>query len=617
MIVERIIQPSLDLPVLTPDGGKPRVLMLVDRPDWAYDTGAQAISKRLADEFEFRIEYVRENPNLNSWKFDLIYVFFWGETYHQSFVTDPQRVIKEISSHRWANEDQYGKLMPQQAAEKYLSDAGTLTATSKRLQALFAPFRDVWHTPNGFEPGPFRLNEQRQGAIRIGWAGNENDSCKGLHDILRPAAGNDFELCVAGGTLSSREMAEFYNSVDVLCVASTAEGEPLTLIEGMACGCFPVVVDVGIVPELVTHRRNGLVVNRNPAAFRAAFQWCAYNASHVRQVGCANAETLHRERTWNHVSNHWRTVLRHAYRNLTAQPSALQTESSACTTTAGSLASPPVNTISGRFGVEPSRISTSVGASPASAATLDSASTMVTAGNQHKFDYARHLYAMNPGGDSDGAYVGASMYYRAEFQALFPADKDARLVDVGIGFGYLLRFALDLGYRRVSGVDLDPELYRIVQQKLGSRLEELVCQDARDFLRARPGRFDLVTLVDVLEHFPLDAAIDVACAAYESLTSGGILIIRVPNMASVLGIYSRYMDITHQHGYTEQSLAQLLRLAGFSEITVHVPEASAYGPLAAGIEESRKFHARLFQLQDRSRPTAFDKNVIVYARRSI
>ena len=59
--------------------------MLVDRRGWAYDTAAQAVSRRLADEFEFRIVYVRENPDLTAWKFDLLYVFFWGETYHQRF----------------------------------------------------------------------------------------------------------------------------------------------------------------------------------------------------------------------------------------------------------------------------------------------------------------------------------------------------------------------------------------------------------------------------------------------------------------------------------------------------------------------------------------------------
>jgi Glycosyl transferases group 1/Polysaccharide pyruvyl transferase len=296
--------------------------MLVDKRGWAYDTAAQAISRRLADEFEFRIEYVRENPDLHAWKFDLLYVFFWGETYHQRFGFKPCRVIKEISSHRWANEDAYGRLSAEQTAAKHLSDAGTLTATSRRLMNQFSPHREVHWCPNGFEAGTFAPRGLRSGPLRIGWAGNQNDACKGVHDILKPAAGQDFELVLAGGDLDAAAMGTFYNSIDVLCVASTAEGEPLTLVEGMAAGVFPVAVDVGIVPELVRHGDNGFVVNRSPAAFGAAFQWCRQNVATVREAGGDNARRMAGERRWDDVSIHWRRALRAAWRGLPPEETA-------------------------------------------------------------------------------------------------------------------------------------------------------------------------------------------------------------------------------------------------------------------------------------------------------
>lgn len=147
--------------------------------------------------------------------------------------------------------------------------------------------------------GEFRVFGRRSGKLRIGWAGNEKDVCKGINDILRPAAGSDFELRVAAGNRGHHEMPEFYNSIDVICVASTAEGQPLPLIEALACGCFPVCVDVGIVPELVRHGSDGLIVNRTPAAFKAAFQWCTVNVDRVRATGLANAEEMLRTRTWD------------------------------------------------------------------------------------------------------------------------------------------------------------------------------------------------------------------------------------------------------------------------------------------------------------------------------
>lgn len=297
-----------DRPVVAPDGRKPRVVILADRPGWAHDASAIPISRSLSDEFEVRVEYVSRHPNLSRWPFDIIYVLFWGEEYHHKYVSDAKRVIKQISSHRWQD-----RFTPGQLAEKYLMDAGTLAVPSKRLQDLLAPHRQVFLAQKGFDPTVFLAGQRPKEGLRIGWVGRIDDSCKGLNDIIRPAAGDDFELRIAGGDLTRAQMAGFYNSIDVICIASTGEGDPLPLIEGMACGCFPICVDVGIVPELVQHAQNGLIVDRTEAAFREAFQWCAENVEYVRAAGLRNARDMLRTRTWEVVSAQWRTVMRHAY----------------------------------------------------------------------------------------------------------------------------------------------------------------------------------------------------------------------------------------------------------------------------------------------------------------
>ncbi len=121
---------------------------------------------------------------------------------------------------------------------------------------------------------------------------------KGFGEILVPAAvGHDFEL--ADGQMSHTQMNEFYNRFDVIAVTSAHEGEPLTLIESMAAGCFPVCTDVGIVPELIRDRENGIIVKeRSVAAFREAFAWCAANLDKVREGGRQNARQLLETRTW-------------------------------------------------------------------------------------------------------------------------------------------------------------------------------------------------------------------------------------------------------------------------------------------------------------------------------
>jgi FkbM family methyltransferase len=298
--------------VAAPRRDRPRVLFLADRPGWAFDIDAHGVAAALHDEFECRVAYVAERPDLRAWEHDVLVVMFWGEDYHRRFAPDPRRTIKQISSHRWALEAPYGLLTPAQLAERHLKDASTLIVPSARLHDALAPYRKTYRTPKGFDPGQFAARTPSHGPLRVGWVGNRNDACKGLTDILLPAAGRDFELIVAGGDVGLDRMAEFYRQLDVLCVASTAEGDPRPLIEAMASGCFPVAVDVGIVPELVDHRENGLIVERSVAAFRAALQWCRWNADFVRERGQANAERLRTTRTWAQVAPSWADAFRAA-----------------------------------------------------------------------------------------------------------------------------------------------------------------------------------------------------------------------------------------------------------------------------------------------------------------
>lgn len=311
-------EPIGTTPLVTrPNGERPRVVIFAGEPGWAHDAAALPLSKLLSDEFEIHIEYRLYKPDLSKWPFDLIYVLYWGEMYHHKYVHDARRIIKQVSSHRWEK-----KLTPNQFAAEYLVDAGTISVPSLRLQKALYPHRKAILAPKGIDPGLFSYHGQRTGKLRIGWAGGLTAAGKGVKDILIPAAGQDFELVIAGGELTKPEMANFYNSVDVICVASNAEGDPLPLLEGMACGCFPVCVDVGIVPEVVQNGSNGLIIERTPAAFRDAFAWCAAHLDQVRETGLRNADEMLRTRTWEIVSEQWRTVMRHAYRGLDDKASA-------------------------------------------------------------------------------------------------------------------------------------------------------------------------------------------------------------------------------------------------------------------------------------------------------
>jgi glycosyltransferase involved in cell wall biosynthesis len=56
------------------------------------------------------------------------------------------------------------------------------------------------------------------------------------------------------------ELLELYNLANVFALASYSEGLPRVLIEAMACGCVPVVTNVGSTAKVVVDGFNGFVV---------------------------------------------------------------------------------------------------------------------------------------------------------------------------------------------------------------------------------------------------------------------------------------------------------------------------------------------------------------------
>jgi glycosyltransferase involved in cell wall biosynthesis len=59
------------------------------------------------------------------------------------------------------------------------------------------------------------------------------------------------------------EMGEIFRGAQIVVSPAVHDGTPNSLIEGMACGCFPVAGDLESIREWITHGQNGLLVNPN------------------------------------------------------------------------------------------------------------------------------------------------------------------------------------------------------------------------------------------------------------------------------------------------------------------------------------------------------------------
>jgi len=133
-----------------------------------------------------------------------------------------------------------------------------------------------------------------------------------------------------------------------------------------------------------------------------------------------------------------------------------------------------------------------------------------------------------------------------------------RVLEIGGGSGQFLTWMREHGFVDLTGVDASPGDVGLATAALGEGVIHL--GDGFEYARAHAGEFDLIVMKALLEHVPKDELLPAVEAAALALAPGGRLIVEVPNMDWLFAAHERYMDLTHEVGFTPESLASLLNL---------------------------------------------------------
>lgn len=145
-----------------------------------------------------------------------------------------------------------------------------------------------------------------------------------------------------------------------------------------------------------------------------------------------------------------------------------------------------------------------------------------------------------------------------------PADKNASLLDVGSGMGHFLYFLKGKGFTDFNGLEIGPEQFAFIKEKVTDRIT--LVPDTNQFLAGCLNKYAVITMFNVIEHLPKNLILETLKLMHQALQPGGKIIITTGNMACATGLFLRYMDFTHETGFTETSLKQVLTLAGFTDI---------------------------------------------------
>lgn len=278
---------------------RPRLLLFAEKPGWALHTIARHIERFVRPWMDTTIVTLADALPHDADAYDIVHVLFYEDRRYRACYSPRTRLLMSVYSHRW----QQRGLSSAELLQSYLCDAVRIAVPSTlllhTLQDLPMP---VHLTPEGVDTTRFRpAAEGRKGPPVAGWAGNPNDPMKQF-GLVRSACEGVVELRVADGALTEEEMIRFYQNIDFIVCGSIAEGCPRPLLEGMACGNYPISFPVGIAPEILCHPAAGsMVEERTESALRESIRCAASAIEDIRQGSPQRAEYIRASRDWNCV----------------------------------------------------------------------------------------------------------------------------------------------------------------------------------------------------------------------------------------------------------------------------------------------------------------------------
>jgi 2-polyprenyl-3-methyl-5-hydroxy-6-metoxy-1,4-benzoquinol methylase len=163
--------------------------------------------------------------------------------------------------------------------------------------------------------------------------------------------------------------------------------------------------------------------------------------------------------------------------------------------------------------------------------------------------------------------------YNHIYGKLLPTDKTAKILDIGCGAGHFLYYLDKKGYKNYKGIDISPEQVEFVKANITEKVE---VADAFNFLNGVKEEYDVIVGNDIIEHILKRRLIEIMDLIYATLKPNGMCCLKTGNMSAPFALSLRYIDITHEMGFTDKSLVQLFKVANFQRVEIY-PKPSERG----------------------------------------
>jgi 2-polyprenyl-3-methyl-5-hydroxy-6-metoxy-1,4-benzoquinol methylase len=178
----------------------------------------------------------------------------------------------------------------------------------------------------------------------------------------------------------------------------------------------------------------------------------------------------------------------------------------------------------------------------------------------------KHPFSFSPPDETTIKQLG-DFYGDFIIKKTFSQNKEIKILDIGCGYGVFLNECKILGYKNIFGVDVIGECVAFVKDKFG--ISTVVKSDIVSYLQSEADEsFDVISAMDVIEHFKKEEMVDLLKLINQKLKKGGMFIMKVPNAGSMSGLYLFYSDLTHETAFTTFLVKEVFSMADFLKIKI-------------------------------------------------
>lgn len=279
-----------------PGKTKPKILLIPNVRDWAFDFEADELIKRFSDRYDFTKKYHADFAigYENYSKYDKIFVFFWPAAKNILDRLPADEAKEKLIAGVFSFNSWQGR---KKEAKDIFSRCKGVVVNNRRLQKEFSSdkyqtyYMPKWVDTKMFKP--LRESRRKDGKLIVGWTGNpdhQNKNYKGYWNILLPVCERNKDWIILKSALKQNQipfakMPKFYGSIDVITCLSQGETGPNSLLEAGACGKPAVSVKVGVAPELIKNGQNGILIERNQESLEKALKKLHGDRARLKKMG--------------------------------------------------------------------------------------------------------------------------------------------------------------------------------------------------------------------------------------------------------------------------------------------------------------------------------------------